>query len=485
VPGKIFISYTSRDREWAHWIGVTLRDNGFEPLVAEWEVGAGENIARWMEESIAASDRFLCVFTDAYIQAHYSSSERWSAYWDDPGGDKGFVVPVEVDHVTTWPPLIRPLKRLSLVGLSEAAAEHELLAFLDSPKSPTTRPAFPGGVLPKAEGGTAPITTAPMDRQGETLPAMRPPLPTVSRDPQGWTESTVLPPKPKWIWWSTRESIEQEIPSVTAIAETLLAVPFYWWLAIHFETYGFLIFSACVAPLVLLRSDKSVALGVKWFTRWEEKCFSDGQSAIIGGKKWSNLLFRDRVLVALYTVVTTANWVFLSHFHLATIVPMVFQAVVTIVLMLMLIAPVGKVWTPSGLVSVLALPIVMIVIVIMIEVIAATDWFVLQSVGVVGAGVSVGVSVFIIALAVRIGATIYHFLPGFFSISRNFYKLAFCTSPLQTPELIPGLPANSLFTPTRWMTMTTLKEQEESWRYMTIISAMAIWFFPVGSIALH
>src|SRR5215468_6737200 len=61
---SFFISYTSKDRVWAHWIGVTLRDNGFVPLVHEWEIGAGENIARWMDESLAASDRLLGVFSD-------------------------------------------------------------------------------------------------------------------------------------------------------------------------------------------------------------------------------------------------------------------------------------------------------------------------------------------------------------------------------------------------------------------------------------
>jgi hypothetical protein len=117
VPGRFFISYTSRDREWAHWIGVTLRDNGFVPLVHEWEIGAGENIARWMDESLAAADRLIGVFTDAYAKALYSSSERWSGYWDDPMGRKGFLVPVEVERVTDWPPLVRALNRLTLVGL--------------------------------------------------------------------------------------------------------------------------------------------------------------------------------------------------------------------------------------------------------------------------------------------------------------------------------------------------------------------------------
>ena len=177
MPGKIFISYTSKDRVWAHWIGVTLRDNGFVPLVHEWEIGAGENIARWMDESLAASDRLLGVFSDACAQALYSSSERWSAYWDDPVGRKGFLVPVEVERVTDWPPLTRALKRLSLVGLSEAQAESALLAFLEPPKSPTARPQFPGMGTVTAKGGAIPA-----DSGGESLPEKRPTWPTTSDD---------------------------------------------------------------------------------------------------------------------------------------------------------------------------------------------------------------------------------------------------------------------------------------------------------------
>lgn len=114
VVAKIFISYAARDRNWAHWIGVTLRDSGHVPFVHEWEIGAGGNIPRWMDERIKAADFLLAVFTDAYAQALYSSSERWAAYWNDPTGRDGYLVPVEVEKVSDWPPLTKPLNRLSL-----------------------------------------------------------------------------------------------------------------------------------------------------------------------------------------------------------------------------------------------------------------------------------------------------------------------------------------------------------------------------------
>ena len=183
---KIFISYTARDQKWADWIGVTLRDNGHVPFVHAWEIAPGENIPRWMDERIKAADCLLAVFTDAYAGALYSSTERWAAYWNDPAGREGFLVPVEVEKVSDWPPLTRPLKRLSLVGLSEAEAEAALLNFLEPPKQPAKRPAFPGGPLISSgatvEGTSGLDATAFTSRSGP-LPSERPPLPTSASIP--------------------------------------------------------------------------------------------------------------------------------------------------------------------------------------------------------------------------------------------------------------------------------------------------------------
>jgi TIR domain len=183
---KIFISYNSKDRTWAQWIGVTLRDNGHVPFVHEWEISAGQNIPRWMDEKIRAADRLLAVFTDAYTKAIYSGAERVAAFWQDPEGRKGFLVPVEVETVTEWPPLTAPLKRLSLVDLNETEAETALLDFLKPPRPPDKRPPFPGkhefadtridldSVLESASEATA------FTAQSEPLPDARPALPNPS-----------------------------------------------------------------------------------------------------------------------------------------------------------------------------------------------------------------------------------------------------------------------------------------------------------------
>ncbi len=158
---KLFLSYSSSDRDWAHWIGVTLRDAGHEVFVHEWEVAAGENIPAWMERKLEAADKMVGVFSPAYVEAVHSNAERWAAYWQDPDGRDGFLVPIEVEKLAKWPAFAANKKRLSLIGLDEAEAARRLIAFLEPPRAPTTRPRFPGG----AGGGAPQPSTAVVDVQ--------------------------------------------------------------------------------------------------------------------------------------------------------------------------------------------------------------------------------------------------------------------------------------------------------------------------------
>src|SRR5215212_7010544 len=126
---KIFVSYTSADRDWAHWIAWTLKEAGYEPFVHEWEVGAGESIPAWMERRLGEADRLIGVFSEKYTEALFSKSERTAAYWDDPMGKRGFLTPVAIEAIPKWPPFVAPLKRLSLVDLDPDAARFRLGAW--------------------------------------------------------------------------------------------------------------------------------------------------------------------------------------------------------------------------------------------------------------------------------------------------------------------------------------------------------------------
>jgi|SRR6516164_1989483 len=56
-------------------------------------------------------------------------------------------------------------------------------------------------------------------------------------------------------------------PTIAAIVESIAAVAISFGLAIHFETMVHIAVGACVAPLLLMRSAESEALGKRWFGR--------------------------------------------------------------------------------------------------------------------------------------------------------------------------------------------------------------------------
>jgi TIR domain len=72
----IFVSYTLSDKEWASWIGHELEALGHRPRIHEWEVSGGANIMAWMEAQTDAAEHVLCVVSEKYLKASYSSLER-------------------------------------------------------------------------------------------------------------------------------------------------------------------------------------------------------------------------------------------------------------------------------------------------------------------------------------------------------------------------------------------------------------------------
>jgi hypothetical protein len=77
-------------------------------------------------------------------------------------------------------------------------------------------------------------------------------------------------PEIRWRIWSTEASIRNRQPSIMAFAETIVAVLFYVCLA---SLTGFLFplyFTVALAPLVMMRSEESIAFGVRMFRSIEE-----------------------------------------------------------------------------------------------------------------------------------------------------------------------------------------------------------------------
>ena len=137
-----FISYTSSDREWAHWIGKELGALGHEPHIHEWEIDGGGDIYGWMEKRLDAADHVLCVISDEYLKAPFSTLERNAALWQAAGSRPGFVLFVAV-RPARLPALSDHIRRCELFGVDEEAARVRFREFLQKRSAPD-RVAFPG-----------------------------------------------------------------------------------------------------------------------------------------------------------------------------------------------------------------------------------------------------------------------------------------------------------------------------------------------------
>jgi hypothetical protein len=70
----------------------------------------------------------------------------------------------------------------------------------------------------------------------------------------------------RFVWHSDAESVAAGIPSILAIVESGAAAIAYVLIGYYLHTLDHLLISICIAPLLLLRSNQSVELGVKWFS---------------------------------------------------------------------------------------------------------------------------------------------------------------------------------------------------------------------------
>jgi tetratricopeptide (TPR) repeat protein len=154
----IFVSYTSNDREWALWIAQELEALGHTSRVHEWEISAGGDIPKWMEESLEQADHCVLVVSKTYLTQPYSSWERRAAQWATASKRPNFALPVFIE-VGEPPILLAHLKRCTLHGLSEEDARTTLTEFLKPAQRPPAPLRFPGSSVTasNARASAAPV----------------------------------------------------------------------------------------------------------------------------------------------------------------------------------------------------------------------------------------------------------------------------------------------------------------------------------------
>jgi hypothetical protein len=241
--------------------------------------------------------------------------------------------------------------------------------------------------------------------------------------------------KRTWCFWSTTESIQNEVPSLTAILETLIAVPLYWWISLRIGVIQPLLISAAIAPLVLLRSQESVALGIKLFLRFEEATSYKGYedlSVPIQRVFWGATI----ILVGLTIVIT---WLIVDYVSQAledygteqTIGIIIATSVASSIMIFSFVSTVAATLVPVNCYTIIHAKLPGTALKDMVSVLSLYCFTF---------GILIG------SIGIRIAATLVYLPQGIRNLPKNFRRVTICTSPLQEPELVPGIDAtNSAF----------------------------------------
>lgn len=223
-------------------------------------------------------------------------------------------------------------------------------------------------------------------------------------------------------------------------------------LAFHFEYQWWLLISAIAAPIILLRSPESKAIGVKGLGNYWDNQYPE----------WKDLSLTEKVLFRLIPLVTSglltwwlASWWLPSHTGLVlfwhSVALNLFAGVVAGVVVVVVVVAVS-----ASKYKALQIPATIISLIVLAAAIAIGIW---------------GRS-----LLIRILATVWHPLAGLRQLPLNWRETVAVVDFIHLPELLPGAASvSSLLTVRGWLEQVNSVSDKDSWIGGLIV---LVWYPP-------
>jgi len=90
---RVFISHSSKDKQFARWLAIDLASAGHRPWLDEWQIRAGESIPTRVSEGISDCDFVVVVLSEHAIQSRWVEREWQAKYWDEVSAGRVQVIP--------------------------------------------------------------------------------------------------------------------------------------------------------------------------------------------------------------------------------------------------------------------------------------------------------------------------------------------------------------------------------------------------------
>src|SRR4051794_20362303 len=91
---KIFMSYSSRDKEFVRKLSADLHQMGYEPWLDEWVIKVGDCIVTEVEHGIVGADYVAIVLTPHSVKSGWVEREWKAKYWEEVETGKTLILPI-------------------------------------------------------------------------------------------------------------------------------------------------------------------------------------------------------------------------------------------------------------------------------------------------------------------------------------------------------------------------------------------------------
>jgi hypothetical protein len=122
---RVFISHSSKDKEFVRQLAADLTVAGHTPWLDEWEIQVGDCIVHAIGEGLAQADYVVLVLSQNSVESGWVEREWAPAYWDEIQKKQRFLLPVMLSDCTI--PLLLKTKKYADFRRSYAAGFAQLV----------------------------------------------------------------------------------------------------------------------------------------------------------------------------------------------------------------------------------------------------------------------------------------------------------------------------------------------------------------------
>jgi TIR domain len=91
---SVFISHSSKDKQFATWLSVDLSSRGHDPWLDEWKIRAGDSIMKSIAVGLDSCDVVVVVLSEYSVESKWVEREWHEKYWDEIASNEVMVIPI-------------------------------------------------------------------------------------------------------------------------------------------------------------------------------------------------------------------------------------------------------------------------------------------------------------------------------------------------------------------------------------------------------